>query len=74
MKWVEPLDGMVSIVFSGKFRWTMERVDLALMNVYYISARATLGFEVTSFRVLTDSSCLPVRSVPVLFPVSNRSH
>ena len=45
---------MVFIVFSGKFCWTMERVDLVLMNVYYISAHATLGFEVTSFPILSD--------------------
>lgn len=74
MKWVGALDVMVSIVFSGKFRWTMERVDLALMNVYYISAQATLGFEVTSFRVLRDSSCLPVRSALVLFRVSTQTY
>lgn len=35
----------------------MGKVDLALMNVYYISAHATLGFELTSFRILYDSSC-----------------
>lgn len=61
--------GWPPIVFSGKFRWTMERVDLALMNVYYISAQATLGFEVTSFPVLRDSSWLPVRSALALFRV-----
>lgn len=48
---------MAFIVFSGKFCWTMGKVDLALMNVYYISAHATLGFELTSFRILYDSSC-----------------
>lgn len=52
---------MAFIVFSGKFCWTMGKVDLALMNVYYISAHATLGFELTSFRILHDSSCLSFR-------------
>lgn len=65
MKRAEVSDETVSIVFSGKFRRTMERVDLPLMNVYYISVHVTLGFEVTSFRVLRGSSCLP--RTPLLF-------
>jgi len=28
----------------------MERIDLVLANVYYISTRYTLGFELTRFR------------------------
>ncbi|KAG7197857.1 hypothetical protein KM043_001668 [Ampulex compressa] len=64
MRWMEASARMVSIVFPGKFRRTMERVDLALMNVYYISTLATLGFEVTSFPDLRHPPLLPTRLSP----------